>query len=253
VDTENREVTIAHERIPGLMEAMMMALTVREPSLLAGLRRGDIVRGRLVLAPEGPRLEAIAKIGSRNVASGREPPTPSRQSDPILEGDRVPDTVLIDHLGRRRRLHEETTRALVLTFVYTRCPFQNFCPLMDQRFRMLQDAIAADPSLSRRARLLSVTLDLPYDTSAVLKQHADRIGVNDGIWLFAAPEDGTLAARFGVAANRDDQGGQAIVHRLITVVIEPGGVVARILRGGEWRPQQVTDLLRVALSKVASR
>jgi Cu/Ag efflux protein CusF len=44
VEVERRLLTVAHEEIPGLMEAMTMPLEVRDPALLDGIAAGQRVR-----------------------------------------------------------------------------------------------------------------------------------------------------------------------------------------------------------------
>ena len=44
VAPERRQLTLAHEEIPGLMEAMTMTLEVEDPSILDGVAAGDRIR-----------------------------------------------------------------------------------------------------------------------------------------------------------------------------------------------------------------
>jgi len=47
IDSASKTVELDHEEIPGVMEAMNMAYAVADPSLLAGLKLGDSVLGKL--------------------------------------------------------------------------------------------------------------------------------------------------------------------------------------------------------------
>jgi cytochrome oxidase Cu insertion factor (SCO1/SenC/PrrC family) len=78
------------------------------------------------------------------------PVTGHRELDPAtLPGRRlgdhsarrpVKDAALIDQDGKTRRLSDWRGHRLALTFVYTRCPLPEFCPLMNQHFRTCRHA-----------------------------------------------------------------------------------------------------------------
>jgi protein SCO1/2 len=167
--------------------------------------------------------------------------------DYLLEGDRVPDAAFIDQDGRRRRLLEDPAAAVVITFVYTRCPFPTFCPLIDRRFSALQEQIARNRELDGRVRLLSITLDPAHDTPVVLRKHATDLGARSELWNFVTPGDaaaGNMAERFGVGVSLDEKDPSIIVHGLVTVLIDGGGIVTKVLRGGGWQAADVAGMLR---------
>src|SRR5262245_1699477 len=47
VDAEKKKVTMDHEDIPGLMQAMQMPFDVESAKVLEGIKAGDKVRGKL--------------------------------------------------------------------------------------------------------------------------------------------------------------------------------------------------------------
>ena len=73
--------------------------------------------------------------------------------------------------SHRRRSNTLTKgHRVAMTFIYTRCPMPEFCPMMDRHFASLQKAIKESPEL-KDVRLLSVTIDPKYDKPPVLKAH----------------------------------------------------------------------------------
>ena len=54
----------------------------------------------------------------------------------------VPDFPLINQDGKRIHLHQYHGKALLLTFIYTRCPLPNYCPLMSRNFARILEQIA---------------------------------------------------------------------------------------------------------------
>jgi protein SCO1/2 len=137
----------------------------------------------------------------------------------------------------------------VITFIFTRCPLPDYCPLMNQRFAELDAALAREPALARRVTLLSVTLDPAYDTPEVLKPYSGPYLDNLASvrrWDFVTAESETireLAAFMGlVYRSESDQ----IVHSLRTAVVGPSGTVTKMLRGNDWEAAELVDAVRDA-------
>jgi Cu/Ag efflux protein CusF len=161
IDPARLEITIKHEDIPRFMPGMTMPFKVKEPGLLEGRVPGDLVRATLVVEDEGAHLRTIERTGSAPLA---EAPVAAGSADALLnEGDVVPDAAFVDATGTSRRLSEWRGQALAVTFIYTRCPFPDFCPLMDRQFQAAQRTLASDDALGSRARLLSVSIDPGHD------------------------------------------------------------------------------------------
>jgi protein SCO1/2 len=137
--------------------------------VLDGRRPGDLVTGTLVVGEVDVHISKLTVTGHREL----DPTTvlPADGSAIIQPGDLVKDAALIDQDGKARRLSDWRGHRLALTFVYTRCPLPEFCPLINQHFRTVQSALAKTPALAD-VRLLSVTLDPAYDTPKVLKPFA---------------------------------------------------------------------------------
>jgi protein SCO1 len=243
VDEAQHTLTIRHDDIPGFMPGMTMPFKVRDLALLEGRVPGDLVRATLAVTDTDAYLTSVDRVGHVELTAA-EPP-PGAPAPVAVAGDEAPDAELIDETGRRRRLSEWRGSVVAVTFIYTRCPVPNFCPLMDRHFLAVQRALAADPQLAARAHLLSVSFDPDHDTPEVLAAHARRIGADPARWTFvtgARDELDPFAARFGVTTIRDDATDWEIVHNLRTAVIDPQGRIVTIFSGNEWTP---TDLLRV--------
>jgi protein SCO1/2 len=246
------ELLIRHEDIQGFMPAMTMPFKVRDARLLQGRTPGDVVRATLVVDESDAHLRTLERTGSAPVP---EAPRPS-PLDILNPGDTAPDAVFIDQGGAIRRLSHWRGQVLAVTFIYTRCPVPNFCPLMDQHFKTAQDAIRQDQDLRERVRLLSVSFDPAYDRPAVLASRARQLAADPAIWSFLTGERQDIeafASRFGVSIIREDAPAQEIVHSLRTAVIGADGRLSVILRGGEWTPRELISELRKALGRPAGR
>lgn len=246
IDPDRRELTIKHEDIRGYMPGMTMAFPVRDERLMRGREPGELIRATLIVDEGSAYLSRIERTGFAPYAD------PGPVAGTILQpGDQVPDAVLIDQTGRTRRLADWRGTAVAVAFIYTRCPFPNFCPLMDRQFAAIQQQVAADASLRGRVHLLSVSFDPEHDTPKVLAAHAARVSADPAHWTFVTGDRDqvqTLTSRFGISVIRSDKPDE-IAHNLRTAVIDPHGRVVTVVSGGDWTPPEMVAHLRTALAR----
>ena len=237
------EMLIKHEDIPGFMAAMTMPYTVGDPSLLNGKEPGDLITATILVTGDEAHLSSVTKTGHATL----DVPPPAGDPEAVLsEGDPVPDQFLIDQDGKPFRLASLSGHRVGLTFIYTRCPLPDFCPLMDKNFAAIQDAIRKSPDLAD-VRLASVSFDPDYDKPDVLKAHAKKLNADPAIWSFltAGRDDVTaLAAKFGVSVEHGEPGAPDIGHTLRTAVLDPGGRVAKVYTGNSWTPPELIAELK---------
>lgn len=248
VNAERREITVKHEDIRGFMPAMTMAFAVKDEAWLRGREPGETIRATLVVTDRSAHLENIERTGFAPLADAAPPPAP----DVLEAGEAVPDAPLTDHTGRARKLSDWRGQVLAVTFIYTRCPLPNFCPLMDRHFAEAQREIARDPALRSRVHLLSVSFDPAFDTPKVLAAHAARVEADPAHWTFVTGERepiDRLASRFGVSIIREDRPAAEIVHNLRTAVIDRNGRLVTVLSGNEWTPAELIAQVRQAIGR----
>ncbi len=246
VDRESREITIKHDDIPRFMPGMTMPFKVRDGRLLEGRVPGDLVKGTLVVEGADAHLRTLERTGTAPVPPPSTPTAPTG----LEPGELVPDASFTDQQGTTRRLSDWRGLALAVTFIYTRCPLPNYCPLMDQHFKIIQDRVKSDDRLRGRVRLLSVSFDPAYDRPAVLDARARQLGADPALWSFVtapATEIERFARQFGVSIARDNASAQEIVHNLRTAVVASDGTLSTVLRGNEWTPGELLEELRKAL------
>jgi protein SCO1/2 len=236
------DVTIKHQDIKGFMPGMTMTFKASQ-GVLDGRQPGDLVTGTLVVGEVDVHISKLTVTGHREL----DPNTalPADGSAIIQPGDVVKDATLLDQDGKMRRLSEWRGHRLALTFVYTRCPLPEFCPLMNQHFRTVQSTLAKTPALAD-VRLLTMTLDPAYDTPAVLKPFATGAGADPARWTFltATPADAApFLEQFGIIVERDPSNEVQITHNLRTAVIGADGRLKSVHTGNRWLPDElVADL-----------
>ncbi|HVG19236.1 MAG TPA: copper-binding protein [Blastocatellia bacterium] len=245
VDRKGATVTIAHDAIPGYMEAMAMPFSLKDERDFKILAPDDRVRATLVVAGSRSWLEDLVVT--------RESPDTSTvnaaNSAGPKPGDEVPDFSLINQDGRRIGLHKYRGQALVLTFIYTRCPLPDYCPLMTDQFAEIDKALRQDPGSYPKAHLLSISVDPAYDTPEVMREYGARYAGGSGPrdferWEFATGSEAEVrkaATYFGMQYWQEE--GQ-IIHLLRTAVIAPDGKLAKLYNGNEWKPAEVLSELQ---------
>jgi protein SCO1 len=246
INTETRELTIRHKDIKGFMPGMTMPFRVADTVVLTERKPGELIKATLVVSDSLGIVENIVRIGEAPLP----PDAPAPRATPILEvGSAAPDAQFVDQHARPRRLADWRGRVVAVTFVYTRCPLPDFCPLMDRNFAAVQRAFTQDTSLAGRFHLLSVSFDPEHDTPDVLATHARKAGADPATWTWltgARNEVERFASAFGVSIIREDKTNREIVHNLRTIVIDRDGKIAKIFNGNEWKPEELLAALRAA-------
>jgi protein SCO1/2 len=244
VRPERSEVVIKHGDIKGLMPGMTMPFKVKDAALLQGKEPGDMVTATLVVAEVGAHLRTLAKTGHAPLDTPAPPPPP----DIRQPGDLLSDAKLVDQNGTATSLSAYRAHRVALTFIYTRCPLPDFCPLMDRHFAAVQKTIASTPTLAD-VRLITVTLDPAFDTPAVLKPYAARRGADPRIWSFLTgdpAEVNRFGSQLGIYVEHNPQSAIDITHNLRTVVIDPDGRLVKVHNGNSWTPSElIADLSAV--------
>jgi protein SCO1 len=248
VDPARQQITIAHEDIPRFMPGMTMPFHVRDARLLTGRVPGDVVRATLVVEESDAHLRTIERTGSAAVPDASSTPRP----EPLAAGALVPDAAFTDQDGQARHLSDWRGHVLAVTFIYTRCPVPNFCPLMDRHFQRTQQILREEDALRGRVRLLSISVDPAHDTPTVLASHAGKLQADPALWTFLTGNREDIerfASRVGVSLMPADAPAQEIVHNLRTAIIDANGRLAGILRGNEWTPSELVAQLRTAVDR----
>ncbi len=242
IEAERSEVLIKHENIDGFMPAMTMPFKVEDAALLADKQPGDLVTATLVVGEVEAHLSTLTKTGH----AALDVPPPVADTPRIIGlGDEVPDALLVDQDGQPRPFSGFRGHRVALTFIYTRCPLPEFCPMMDRHFAAVQKAVKATPSLAD-VRLVTMTMDPAHDTPAVLKPYAQKRGADPAVWSFVTGEPdeaARFASQFGLYVERNPDSAIDITHNLVTAVVDAEGRLVKRHTGNDWTPAElVADL-----------
>lgn len=251
VDKDKKLVTIAHEDIKNLMPAMTMEFSVPAawvydvPNVVGGHLTATLVVDGLKMWLE----DVVITQGSETTSSEgtRVEPKP---------GEEVPDYRLVNQDARAIRIQDYRGKALLLTFIFTRCQMPDQCTLMSNNFAVIDQELQKQPALRDKTHLLSVSFDPEYDTPKVLRSYGAAFTgrYSDEMfshWEFAsgsADEVKGIAQFFGLHYNKDSESGEEqIIHSLRTALIGPDGKIIKVYRGNEWKPEEVVKELYNAI------
>jgi protein SCO1 len=243
------QITLDNEDIPGFMPAMTMIYPVKDVQGLRQIQPGDRITAVVVVEKGGSNywLEHITTTdrSARNLFSAPE------KAHELLPNRKVPDVPFVNQDGKTLHLADFKGKAVLLTFIYTRCPFPNFCPLISSRFAQIHNILAQTPPVYQKTHLVSVSLDPGYDTAPVLRKYAlpylrdDASGFAHWDFVSTSPGDlRTLASAFGL---RYFEQNKQISHSLSTILLAPDGTVKQIWPGSEWKTSEVVQALKVSL------
>ena len=245
------EITVKHGDIVGYMPAMTMPFKVKNPSVVQQLQPGDKIVAELVVAGDDYWLENVRITDQSGRRAAKAPALPRM----LAVGESVPGLPLTNQDGKTFRLTDFKGKAVLVTFIYTRCPVPTFCPRLSSQFARIHDDLKKTPADYRETHLLTISFDPKYDTAPVLRKYGLAYLDNDpsgfAHWDFASTTPGNLrqlANAFGLEYIEEDN---QISHTMNIVLIAPDGTVARYW-STEWTAAELEKALREQAAKVGT-
>jgi protein SCO1/2 len=258
IDPSHKSMLVSCEKIPGFMEAMAMSFTVRDSKMLEGLQSGTAVEFTLVVDGDSYYADNVRARPFENLELD---PTQARRmhllenmlapsspdSKALAVGQPVPDFALTDQNRRRVKLSQFTGKVVAVTFIYTRCPFPNYCFRMSNNFGQLQKRFT--DQMGRNLVLLTIVIDPANDNPDAMTNYARIWKANSEGWHFltgSLQEIQGLCRKFDMNFYPDEA---LLVHSFHTVVIDRQAKLAANLEGNEFTSQQLGDLVQTLLNQ----
>ena len=249
IDTKSESATIDGDLIQGFMEPMVMSYKFKPASMLRQIAPGDAISAEVVvIEPDPKNRDAGPDYWLENVkvtAHATSPPAKGSSSLHMPQpGEDVPDFSFTNQDGKRISLSQYRGQVLLLTFIYTRCPFPDFCPRMSSNFYEIYKQLGEDQS----THLLSISFDPEHDKPKVLRDYGFSVAHTHEAalfrrWVFAVPREADLPKIAEFFALTVKPEGGLITHNLSTAVIGPDSKIVKWYHGGDW---QVSDLMKDA-------
>jgi protein SCO1/2 len=242
-DPAARQITISHDEIPGLMDAMVMPFAVGSAKDIEGLIRGDRIAFRLRVGNTSSRIDRIRVLSAAREDEG----VTSTPAVPALTpiGGTLPDVPLRDQDGATVSLGAWQGRVVAINFIYTRCPLPDYCPRVVSTFDALRRRFA--DRLERDLMLVTVTFDPRYDTSAVLKAYAAANGADVPGWRFLTGSVDDLARLCRAVGVQYWPEEGLITHSLQTAIVDREGRLQAVVEGKDFTMKQLGDLVENVL------
>ena len=237
------EVTLDHHAIPGFMGAMTMPYKLRDTRILSELHSGDLITADVLVSQTADAAVFVDHFVV--IGQAKADYRPTVQFHVPQAGDAVPDFRLTNQDGHAIHLGQFRGKALLLTFIYTRCPLPDFCPRVTRNFAAVNKSLSADLGLYAKTHLVCASFDPEGDTPARLKSYGESYLRSDDPkaflhWDFAVPSKGALppmAQFFDVGITNESD--STITHTLSTTLIGPDGKVVRFYPGNEWTAEEL--------------
>src|ERR1035437_5244167 len=238
-----QQLTIDNDDISGFMSAMTMTYAVKDPDGFVRVQPADVIRADLIVGPAGKSwLEHLVVTGKGAATSTVESAAPR-----ILGiGDTAPDVPLVNQDGKTIRFGQFKGKSVLLTFIYTRCPFPDYCPLLTRNFAIIQKELAKNPDDYERTHLISISLDPTYDKPPVLREYGlsnmehDPNGFQHWDFVSTTPADlQKLVASFGLDYSVQDG---EIMHDMLTILLAPDGTIANMWPYNNCKTSEVPDV-----------
>ncbi len=218
-----------------------MPFRVKDDWVLKAAHAGDNVTATLVIAGDNSYLENVVITQATN-------PTAKEAGVRLPQvGDMVPDFTFMNQDGQKVLLGHFRGKAVLLTFIYTRCPLPDYCIRMSTNFGTIARELKKRPAIYEKTEQLSVSFDPDYDQPKILRaygeNYAGEVDPRFTHWQFVTatpPEIKKAADFFGLSFTPN---GAQLVHSLRTVLIGPDGRIAHLFNGNEWKPGEAVEAI----------
>lgn len=159
------------------------------------------------------------------------------KSATIQVGEPVPDFTLVDQSGKNVSLSQFKGKGVVISFLYTRCPYPDKCPMIGKKLAGLAE-LSEKIGKKDQLQVLAITLDPAHDKPEVLRAYARGFDERYDNWKFlTGTEDGIakVAGGFGVIYWTENG---VVEHNMRTAFIDPEGTLRLLKSGSDWKAGQ---------------
>jgi cytochrome c peroxidase len=182
-------------------------------------------------------------------------PVPGTYQLPVLWS--AADGQVLDDSGRLTRLHALMgDKAVVMSFIYTRCNDVNGCPLATFVLSQLQGPISADPLLKDQVRLLTLSFDPQRDTVQVISAYGQKFRDAEFDWTFLTGQSAADLAPVLVDYDQSTQlvsGGDGVISHVLRVyLIDTNKRVRNVYNTSFLHADSVISDLRTSLADKSS-
>lgn len=256
VNRDGHQLVIAHEEIPGFMDAMTMPFRVKDPATLTNAAIGEKITFQLHVTETESWVDRIEPLGISRSATDLTPARSKIESRPEATAgsnasgrakNPLREFKFTNELGQPVSLSDFRGQAIALTFFFTRCPIPEFCPRLSRNFGEVQRRLAAMGNAPTNWHLLSVTFDPDHDTPEALKAYGQSYQYDPAHWSFLTGPPDKIAelARLCDVQFAPDSG--FFSHNFRTLIIDASNHLQMVFpTSGDLSQPIVEELLKAA-------
>lgn len=257
IDRAHKQVEISCREIPGYMEAMEMPFYVKDMKQVEALQPGttidfDVVEENGQPFAENVRVHEFQSMeldptAARRLKGVEAAMAGKNATQAVKVGEVVPDFELVDESNRPIRLSQFKGQAVAVTFMYTRCPFPNYCVRLSNNFSRLQKRFREQ--IGKELVLLNVVIDTGHDQPHILADYAAQWRADPKGWHFVtgSAEQVQRVCRYFDMNYYPDEG--LYIHSFHTVVLDPDHKLVANLEGNDFTAKQLGDLVETTLHR----
>jgi len=165
------------------------------------------------------------------------------QKSDLVEIGPVPEFKLTNQNNKTISNKDYHGKVYVVEFFFTTCP--TICPKMNESMLQLQNEFYGNPNFG----LASITIDPEHDTAAVLKEHANQLGVKHYNWHFLTGDKkyiyGLANKGFNLYAGENNKAAGGFEHSGLFALVDKDGKI-RCRKDGQGNPILYYDGLDAA-------
>ena len=170
--------------------------------------------------------------------------------EPTLQvGEQVPNFQLGDQTGKNTALQDFKGQGVIVSFLYTQCPYPDKCPMIGKKLKNLAQ-LSEKLGTSQDLQVLAITLDPAHDKPEVLKAYAQGFDEKHDNWKFltgTADDIAQVAGAFGVIYWEENG---VIEHNMRTAFIDSEGFLRVVKSGSDWKAGEFAAEIRPYLGQV---
>lgn len=233
------QIILAHDDMPGFMPAMTMNFPIYDTKLLEGLSAGDVIDFELTVSRSQFYITAAQVVGRADPSTGW-----IVLGDKAMRAEVAPGFSLLDQDGYVKTLEDFRGKALLLDFVFTRCPGP--CPILTSSHVSAERLLA--PELLERTHFVSISIDPLRDTPEDMRRYGEVRGANLAHWSFLTGDPSAVqevVTAYGIGTTRSEDG--EIEHVVATFLIDGAGRIVKRYLGLDHEPAGLAADLEAAV------
>jgi len=171
-------------------------------------------------------LLALVLLGTINPISAKE--------STVQIGSAVPNFQLIDQTGQEVSLSEFQGKGVIISFLFTRCPYPDKCPMIGKKLNDLAE-LSDKIGKGDKLQILAITLDPAHDKPEVLKAYAQGFDKTHENWKFLTGSEDAIARVAGAFGVLYWEENGVIEHNMRTAFIDKSGKLQILKSGSDWK------------------